>query len=112
MKQAMCVGGPGIRDESFRPATIAAVRPCPARSDYLELCFETDEGPWTWCFPEPTERHELADGVLALKLGTYAVQAHYVRNGELGLAMPTSEALGMILGGSRIYIARRLVARE
>ncbi|AHH18407.1 hypothetical protein [Nocardia nova] len=98
-------------DKSFIPASLRSVRCCPARSDYVELCFETDEGMWTWCFPDPAERVEVAAGTLVLKVGRYGAQAHSVENDELGFALPTSEALSMILGGSKTYVARRLIER-
>jgi hypothetical protein len=40
-----CVGEPS-GGEPFLPATLEGVRRCPARSEYVELCFSTPEGPW------------------------------------------------------------------
>ncbi|PQM48732.1 hypothetical protein C1Y40_01098 [Mycobacterium talmoniae] len=100
-----------LEDKWFIPAALESVRRCPARADYIELCFATDEGSWTWCFRDPLERRERTGGTLALAVGPYGAQAHCVEGSGLGLALPTSEALPMVLGGSRTYVARRLVER-
>ncbi|ORA41077.1 hypothetical protein BST20_02775 [Mycobacterium branderi] len=101
-----------MEDGSFVLASLQSFHRCPARSDFIELCFATDAGTWTWCFREPSERSEGGSGgTLALTVGPYGAQARYVDDGGLGLALPTSQALPMILGGSQTYVARRLVAR-
>ena len=41
------------RDSEFLSATLESLRRCPARGEYVELCFTTAEGEWSWCFPEP-----------------------------------------------------------
>jgi hypothetical protein len=98
---------------AFIRADLSCVRRCPARADFIELCFETDEGPWTWCFRDPIERSECTSGIpIALTVGPYGAQARQVRNDALGLALPGSDALAMILGGSPTYLARRLVHRN
>jgi hypothetical protein len=112
MKDAVCFTGSHLMDESFVPARLESVRRCPARADFIELCFATDEGSWTWCFRDPPERTKGESfGSLALTVGPYGAQARCVDDGDLGLALPTSEALPMILGDSRTYVARRLVDR-
>ncbi|GAB1812510.1 hypothetical protein [Mycobacterium sp. MUNTM1] len=112
MTRLQCFTGSRFEDASFLPATLESVRRCPARSDFIELCFATDEGGWTWCFRDPAERGEgSSDGTLALTVGPYGAQARNVEEGGLGPALPTSEALPIILGGSRVYLARQLVER-
>jgi hypothetical protein len=112
MTKLPCFTGPHLADGSFVLATLQCVRRCPARSNFVELCFATDEGWWTWCFRDPPERSERSSGgTLALTVGPYGAQARCVDDGGLGLALPTSEALSMILGGSQTYVARRLVER-
>lgn len=110
MAQALCFTGPNLPEESFLPATLKFVRRCPARSDYIELCFTTSEGLWKWCFSEPPHSEERADGPVALTIGPYGAQAHLVEDGGLGTALPSSSALPMIIGGADVYVARRLVA--
>lgn len=103
-----------LADGSFLPATLRSVRPCPARSDYVELCFETDEGMWTWCCPELAEPNAPSSGVdrtVVITTGPYGPRARYLEDGRLGLALPGSEATAMILGGSRTYVARALIGR-
>lgn len=112
MLKPLCVKGSRLDDGLFVPAALEGVRGCPARSDFIELFFATDDGPWTWCFPEPSERNQGGAGAtIALTVGPYGAQARCVGDGLLGLALPTSEALPLILGGSRIYVARKLVER-
>jgi hypothetical protein len=109
-----CFSGSRLEDESLIAASFQSVRPCPARPDYIELCFETAEGLWTWCFRDPHEPSgsECGSGrTLALTVGPYGAQARCVEDNEIGFALPTSEALPMILGGSRTYVARKLVER-
>jgi hypothetical protein len=103
-----CVAGPPV-EESFLPATLERARRCPARPEYIELCFLTPEGPWTWCFPAPLRRRKRAAVPLALTVGAYGVQARPVGDDGLGPALPSSSALPMILAGADIYVARRLV---
>jgi len=112
MTKLPCFTDSRLRDGSFVLATLQCVRRCPARSNFIELCFATDEGSWTWCFRDPPERSERGSGgTLALTVGPYGAQARCIDEGGLGLALPTSEALPMILGGSQTYVARRLVER-
>lgn len=102
---------PGQRsDDAFVPATLDRVHPCPARSDYIEVCFTTPEGPFNWCFPEPPHCQEEPGGPLALTLGRYGVQAHELSDGALGPALPSSSALPMILAGAQVHVARRLLS--
>ena len=101
---------PGPRsDEVFVPATLERVHPCPARSDYVEVCFTTPDGPFKWCFPEPPHSPAEPGGPLALTLGRFGVQAHELAGGVLGPALPGSAALPMILAGADVHVARRLI---
>ena len=109
MTQASCFAGPSL-EEPFLPATLERVCRCPARSGYIELCFTTSEGSWKWCFPEPPRRRKPPAGPLALTVGPYGVQAHLVREGGLGPALPSSSALPMIMTGADVSVARRLVS--
>ncbi|SHM65136.1 hypothetical protein [Cryptosporangium aurantiacum] len=95
--------------DDFLLATLGQVRRCPARADYLELRFSTDEGEWDWCFPEPPAARRRPLRPLALRLGTYGVQAHLVRDGTLGTAVPTAAAVPTILAGAPVYVDRRLL---
>ncbi|WP_347813228.1 aldehyde dehydrogenase [Actinomadura sp. GC306] len=97
-------------DGAFVPATLERVHPCPARPDYIEVCFTTPEGPFNWCFPEPPECAAEPGGPLALVLGRYGVQAHELRDGAPGAALPSSAALPMILAGVEVRVARELVS--
>ena len=107
-----CFAGPSLQQEPFLSATLRLARRCPARLDYVELLFGTDEGMWEWCFPEPPEQlHHHSNGPLALTLGTYGPQAHTIDNDGLGPALPSTEAMSAILDGADVYVARRLVAR-
>jgi hypothetical protein len=108
MTQAPCFADPRLED-AFLQATLEGVRSCPARSGYVELCFTTAEGPWQWCFPEPSRRRRRPAGELALTMGPYGVQAHLVGDAGLGPALPSSSALPMILAGADVRVARRLV---
>jgi hypothetical protein len=108
MVQASCFIGPSL-EEPFLPATLELVRRCPARSEYIELCFTTPEGSWKWCFPQPPRRRRKPAGAVALTMGPYDVQAHLVRDGGLGPALQISSALPMILAGADVYVARGLV---
>lgn len=111
MTQASCDTDPRVTDESFLPATLGFVRRCPARADYIELCFTTDEGTWNWCFPKPPEQPGSAGSPLALTIGRYGAQVHLVDGDRLGPALPSSEALPMILDDAQVFVARQLVAR-
>lgn len=99
----------GWSQEPFLPATLDLVRRCPARSEYIELCFSTSEGAWKWCFPEPPVDSEQPAGALALKLGPYGVQAHAVLGDGIGVALPSASAVPMILAGTPVYVACKLV---
>ncbi|MFB4309718.1 hypothetical protein [Actinomadura sp. GTD37] len=102
---------PGPRsDEAFVPAALEGVHPCPARSDYVEVCFTTPGVPFKWCFPEPPRCPAEPGGPLALTLGRYGVQAHELLDGVLGPALQSSAALPMILAGAEVRIARRLLS--
>jgi hypothetical protein len=109
MVPASCVVG-SRAEGAFLPATLACTRRCAARPEYIELCFATPEGPWTWCFPAPARRRKRDAVPLALTVGAYGVQARPVRDGGLGSALPSSSALQMILAGADVYVARRLVS--
>ena len=109
MTQASCFTGPRL-EEPFVPATLELVRRCPARSEYLELCFRTPGGSWTWCFPRPSRRRKRPADPLALTVGPYGVQARRVRDDGLGPALQNASALPMILAGADVYVARRLVS--
>ena len=112
MTQPTCFTGSRMEDGSFVLATLESVRRCPARSEFIELRFMTDGAAWTWCFRDPPERSDRAcGGTLALTVGPYGAQARCVDDEGLGPTLPTSEALPMILGGSKTYVARRLVER-
>lgn len=109
MSLASCVAGPSV-EESFLPATLECTRRCAARPEYIELCFVTPEGPWTWCFPAQSRCRKQSAVPLALTVGAYGVQARPVRDGCLGPALPSSSALPMILAGADVYVAGRLVS--
>jgi hypothetical protein len=109
MALASRVAGPPV-EGSLLPATLERARHCAARPEYIELCFVTPEGPWTWCFPAPSRRRKRAAVPLALTVGAYGVQARPVREGGLGPALSSSAALPMILAGADVYVARRLVS--
>jgi hypothetical protein len=112
MTKLACVAHSSVQDGTFVLATFSYVRRCPARADFVELCFATDEGDWTWCFRDPVERSKCVSGApIALTVGPYGAEARHVHGSALGLALPSSQALAMILSGSRIYLARRLVRR-
>jgi hypothetical protein len=96
--------------EAFLPATLEGVRRCPARAEYMELHFSTDEGPWSWCFPKPARRIKRRPSPVALTLGPYGVLARRVdADGEVGTALDASAALPMILAGADVVVLRRLV---
>ena len=111
MTQAFSSTGAPLDREAFVPATLRSVRQCPARADYIELRFDTAQGPWDWCFPEPPSREPAEPvGPLALTLGRYDARAYLVTDGVLGPVVPSDRALAMILGGAEVSIARQLVA--
>jgi hypothetical protein len=60
--------------------------------------------------PEPPRRRQRRADPLALTAGPCGVQAHLVREGGLGPALPASSALPMILAGADIRVACSLVA--
>src|ERR1700722_13357557 len=103
-----CVGEPSSGEE-FLSATLEGVRRCPARPEYIELCFTTGEGAWNWCFPpparqlkRPAEPGELRAppppprggdaraGRVALALGPYGVLARRIADDGLGPALDSS----------------------
>ena len=106
--QAFCAADPRA-ETCFLTATLERVRRCPARPEYVELCFATPEGPWTWCFPAPSRRRRQRAVSLALTVGAYGVQARTVRDDSLGPVLPSSSALPMILAGAEVLVERRLV---
>lgn len=98
------------RDGEYLSATLESLRRCPARGEYIELCFTTGEGEWSWCFPEPARRLRGRPGPVGLTLGPYGVLARRVdADGEFGTALDASVALPMILAGADVVVARRLV---
>ncbi|BDE00662.1 hypothetical protein MFTT_47550 [Mycolicibacterium fortuitum subsp. fortuitum] len=113
MTKSPCCSDAQLKGGSLMPVTLQCVRRCPARADYIELCFESDEGPWTWCFPDPCVSDERVcdGGPLAVTPGPYGARARRVNDGELGFALPIAEALPMILGGSQTFVARKLIER-
>lgn len=98
-----------VDDETFTKATLQAIQRCAARSNYIELCFETDNGPWRWCVPQPPEQPAHEVGRLAVTLGRYGVQAHLVEGDSLGWAITSAEAVPAILMGADVLVERRLV---
>jgi hypothetical protein len=110
MEKPLFVTRQSLQEESFLSAILQFARPCPARSDYVELFFVTDEGTWKWCFSEPPEQPDHGSGPIALAVGTYGAQAHTIDNDGLGPALPSAEAVSAILDGADVYVARRLVA--
>jgi len=97
------------RAEELLPATLEGVRGCPARPEYIELCFATPEGSWNWCFPGPARRRRWAASPIALTLGPYGVLARRVLGGGFGAALDGSAALPMILAGADVMVEGRLV---
>jgi hypothetical protein len=97
-------------ETSFLPAVLERVRRCPARPEYVELCFATSGGSFTWCFPARPRRRRQPAAALALTVGPYGVQARPVRDGRLEPALPGSSALPMIIAGADVSVARRLVS--
>lgn len=95
--------------EVFLPATLEGVRRCPARPDYVELCFSTQEGAWNWCFPRPARGRKRPAGLIALTPGPYGVLARRVLGNGFGTALDCSAALPVILAGADVVVARRLV---
>jgi hypothetical protein len=107
--EAFCAADPRA-ETSFLTATLERVRRCPARPEYLELCFATPEGPWTWCFPAPSRRRRQHAISLALTVGAYGVQARPIRDSGLGPVLPISSALSMILARADVLVEHRLVS--
>ena len=95
--------------DGFLPAALESVRRCPAQPECIELSFRTPEGAWNWCFPEPARRRKRNPGPLALTLGPYGVLVRRVLSGGFGAAVDASAVLPMILAGSDVIVARRLV---
>jgi hypothetical protein len=81
--------------DDYAAAELDRVRPCPARSDYLELCFSTADGPVSWCFPKPAARRRRArkNGPVILRVGPYGLQPHLIRDGELTSALTAAETV-------------------
>jgi hypothetical protein len=95
--------------DELLPATLEGIRRCPARPEYIELCFGTPQGSWSWCFPRPARRRTEAVSPIALTLGPYGVLARRVLGDGFGAALDGSAALPMILAGADVVIAGRLV---
>jgi hypothetical protein len=94
----------------YLSATLESARPCPARGEYIELHFQTAEGPWSWCFPTPVRQLKRSPKPIALTLGPYGVTARRVgADGGFGVAVDVSSALPMILAGADVTVARYLV---
>ena len=108
MTQAASLTDPR-QGETLLPAALDEVHRCPARADYIEVCFTTPEGPVKWCFPEPPRQAAHAARPLALCVGRYGLQVREVGEDGLGLALDNDSALAMILAGAEVYVARRLV---
>jgi hypothetical protein len=102
-----------VNQDPFLAARLECARACPARPEYMELCFTTPEGPWNWCFPEPLQPSARSGkrpaGPIALTVGPYSVLARPVLDDGLGPALDNSVALPMILAGADVVVARRLV---
>ncbi|WP_236794432.1 hypothetical protein [Amycolatopsis sp. GM8] len=98
---------------SFVRATLREVRRCPARADFIELCFSSEAGPWKWCFHKPVEQVPAPSGehTLVLVLGRYGIQAHLVVDHGIGPALSSSEAMPLILDGCRPFVSRELIER-
>jgi hypothetical protein len=96
-------------EQTFLPATLEHVRRCPARAEYIELCFTTPEGSWNWCFPEPERVRKRSASPIALTLGPYGIVARKVIDTRLGTVVDTAAAVPMILAGAEVVVARRLV---
>lgn len=111
--KVQCCSGSSTTEQGLLPAIFDHIRRCPARSDYIEMCFETGDGTWTWCIPQSSEQSECGcgDGALAITVGPYGAQARYLQDGGLGFSLPSAEAMALILGGSQTYVARKLVER-
>jgi hypothetical protein len=98
-----------VLQDPFLCARLECVRRCPARPEYMELCFTTPEGPWNWCFPEPLRRRKRSACPIALTVGPYSVLARPIRDGGLGPALDAAATLPMILAGADVVVARSLV---
>ncbi|NKY53084.1 hypothetical protein [Nocardia vermiculata] len=105
------VSGTAFDEELFVRATVESSGRCPARADYIEICFATTEGRWKWCFPEPDPADALDEPItaLAFTLDQYGAQAHPIVDGTIGPAILSASALPMVLAGTPVHIARRLV---
>jgi hypothetical protein len=108
MTQLPCVIN-SDQDEHFLPATLELARRCPARSDYVDLRFQTARGSWDWCFPGPPEQDVRLKGPLALTIGAHGLQVHLITDGVLGPRLLNGPALAMIMAGTEVSIARRLI---
>lgn len=97
-------------EDSLIRADLRHVSRCPARADFIELSFATEEGQIKWCFPEPPARRTRRTGRLVLKQSRYGLQAHPARADGLGPALQSSSALPMILAGADVYVPRSVVS--
>ncbi|MBO0856478.1 MAG: hypothetical protein J2P18_22250 [Nocardia sp.] len=111
MRTGSGVCGTEVDSETFIRASIESVGPCPARADYIEICFSTTEGRWKWCFPEPDPDDVLEEPWtdLAFTLDHYGAQAHPIVDGRIQPAILSAAALRMVLGGTAVHIERKLV---
>lgn len=99
-----------LGEQVFVSARLATVGRCPARLGYIELAFTTPEGPWKWCLSKPPECEPEKTGLVAVTLGRYGPQARFVtEDGDLAPALPSVEAVPVILAGADVVIARSLV---
>lgn len=111
MRTGSRICGAAFDGESFVRATVESAGPCPARADYIEICFSTTEGRWKWCFPEPDPADCPAEPTtdLAFTLDNYGAQAHPIVGGRIQPAILSAAALPMVLAGTPVHISRRLV---
>lgn len=96
----------------FVRATLLSVKPCPARSDYVEVTLSTDDGRWNWCFPRPGSHVHERSGPLALTMGRHGVEARLVAGNNLASMLPTSVALATLVAGADIYLSRQVAAKN
>jgi hypothetical protein len=106
-----------ISGKTYLRASLLQIQRCPARTDFIELVLDTEEGTWKWCIPEPSVRAGGggASVILAMTLGRYAVQAHKVkgvRGDRLGFALPSATATPLIIAGAQVYLERTLIGRN
>ena len=96
--------------ETYLPATLVAVRRCPARDDYLEMCFDADGKDWRWCFPEPMRRDSRRSRPLALIMTPVGVQARAFDRRVVGALVRSEVAIPAILAGAPTFLQESLAA--